>query len=504
MIVQMKNKIGSKFSRMICFAFIPLGCLSCHNREISNPVDPRFDLAAPALLSAAANKNNGITLTWESKDGSPKFFNIYRKSKQQSAGEIYHVIAGNKYAYLDTAIERNAEYTYQVQANWYGRLSGISNSLTAGVFQVFQRLYGNGESVGNYAVQTQDGGFILAGAIQTTKMWIMKTDRYGNQEWTKTLGEFEGIYIEPTLDKGYIVLGSSGYSYRDIKLQILKLDQNGNLAWSKQIGYVIGRTIKQTQDGGYVLFGHSVQDESSFFLSRMDPNGNTVWQKFYFNKQVVHTGALDVTSDGEFVFAGTIETGIYPNDQRIICMVKTDINGNEKWHKTFMDSDFGYPRFISESYCYSLQRTTDESFILLTTLQAVDFSGNYEGYIWLIRTDETGNRKWAKQYYSEWTQPSQRDGTGRFVKQTGDGGFVLLASVNELSTAGDYFEIYKTNAAGLIEWNRKIVGLGEARGRSVHPILPNGYIVIGSTVTKEGFGDNKVILLKLDANGNFK
>jgi hypothetical protein len=93
------------------------------------------------------------------------------------------------------------------------------------------------EDTGDALISTRDGGFILAGSVQTT----------------------------PNLGKGG----------KDILL--IKIDSQGNILWHKVMGGAGNETvnsIRETADGGLLLCGsNDVSGLSSIFIMKTDANG---------------------------------------------------------------------------------------------------------------------------------------------------------------------------------------------------------------------------------------
>ena len=127
-----------------------------------------------------------------------------------------------------------------------------------------------------YSVQnTLDGGYILAGRTGSYRTgsdaWLLKTDANGNEQWNKTFGldGFDCVYsVVQTSDGGYVLAGEIDTAknpdfkgqirYTDSDAWLFKTDGNGNLEWSKTIGGLKGdeaRSVQQTSDGGYVIAG---------------------------------------------------------------------------------------------------------------------------------------------------------------------------------------------------------------------------------------------------------
>ena len=75
--------------------------------------------------------------------------------------------------------------------------------------------------------QTKDGGYIVAGGKEE-QAWLMKLDRYGNEEWqnTYTLGDFGyARSVVQTSNGGYLYASHEG---------VVKVDSNGVEEWKNK------------------------------------------------------------------------------------------------------------------------------------------------------------------------------------------------------------------------------------------------------------------------------
>ena len=158
--------------------------------------------------------------------------------------------------------------------------------------------------------------------------------------------------MEPTSDGGFIFSGSSGTgpSSGDLAF-MLKTDANGNQQWLKTFGGPKNNGFektKQTSDGGYISVGYTCS---------------------YGNGQ----------KNGDY----------YPDGY----MVKTDANGNMTWQKTYGDIYF--------DTLYDIKEMPDHGFV--TTGRVKVMNSYYQSYIYqlyVIRTDQTGNKKWENGYFT--------------------------------------------------------------------------------------------------------
>lgn len=172
--------------------------------------------------------------------------------------------------------------------------------------------------------QTSDGGYIVGGYSRSEPSgektqncrggfdyWIVKLDKLGNIEWTKTIGGNKDDYltsVQQTNDGGYILGGYSSSNISAEKTQnnrcgcdadfspdfwIVKLDASGQIEWDKTIGgsnWDFLRSIQQTSDDGYVMSGSSYSDISGektengrgfgdYWIVKLDTKGEVQWDK---------------------------------------------------------------------------------------------------------------------------------------------------------------------------------------------------------------------------------
>jgi hypothetical protein len=155
----------------------------------------------------------------------------------------------------------------------------------------WNRTFGGADYNRVYSVKnTLGGGYILAGETFSDgtggDAWLLKTDANGNEQWNKTFG-LDGLdrvnSVVQTSDGGYVLAGTIDTAKNpDFKGQILyenydawlfKTDANGDLEWTKTIGGLKRDTanfVQETKDGGYVIAGttesHSSGDSESWLI----------------------------------------------------------------------------------------------------------------------------------------------------------------------------------------------------------------------------------------------
>lgn len=124
-------------------------------------------------------------------------------------------------------------------------------------------------SEGNCVLQTSNGGFVVVGGTDNG-LWFLLTDSTGDTLQThiyKSGEGGEGYNIQPTIDSGYIITGSTAYmvamntlSLASGDLWLLKTNNEGDTLWTRTYGgdnSDAGRCVQPTQDSGFVVTGYT-------------------------------------------------------------------------------------------------------------------------------------------------------------------------------------------------------------------------------------------------------
>lgn len=93
----------------------------------------------------------------------------------------------------------------------------------------------------------------------------------------------------------------------------------------------------------------------------------------------------------------------------------------------------------------------------------------------------------------------ERDGAFSLI-QTSDGGFALAGFTRSYGAGNSDAWLVKTDINGLVLWNKTYGGLLDEEARSVFQTKDEGYLLAGST-NSYGIGGKDVWLVKTDANG---
>ncbi len=388
-------------------------------------------------------------------------------------------------------------------------MTGEGTDLDHGLI-TFERIFGgpNGDGVGSVRI-TADGGYIIAG--YTTRVdqeysdaLLVKTDVYGQIEWSQWYGEEEwSEYFSRAifaLDGGYICVGSHTNSQAkdEPNVYIVKTDASGKLLWQKSYGRTPfkpddGSDIIPTSDGGYLIAGRSTtaQDENAYLI-KIDLNGNLLWDKVYGGSAGENAATIQATSDGGYIFLGSTSSyktgGVGDYD---FYLVKIDAVGNVIWQKNYGGSDWDRGG--------SIILTTDGGYLLSGWTSSPEF-GAVARDILLIKIDANGNKQWQKLFGWEHQDHASE------VIATAEGSYLIVGSSERyydapMETWRSDLYIIKTDVNGNEQWSKTYGGLNGEWASSVRQTSDGGYIIGGGTGSYSR--DSDIYLLKLDRSGGF-
>jgi len=253
--------------------------------------------------------------------------------------------------------------------------------------------------------------------------------------------------------------------------------------WVKIIedGWVdFGNSVIQVSDGGYVVVvtapkvGHDHEDA---FIHKFDSNGNSVWKRVFGDDEFEYQEGFSVieTSNSNFVITG--------NHDLRVGLTKLSENGKTIWDKTF---DILY--FSSGN---EVIQTSDGGFAIVGYANYENQKNNHS--IILLKTDNDGNEIWVKTFDKDLYD------YGYSLKQTSDGGYILVGYSQPSADSTFKMWLIKTDENGTLLWDKIFSGKGYSKGFSLQITNDGGYIIIGYTKLANTKPD--IWLLKTDAKG---
>ena len=185
-------------------------------------------------------------------------------------------------------------------------------------------------------MQTRDGGYVFTGGSwsfgdSAYTVYLIKTDAVGKQLWLKTCGGIRftvGNSIESTSDGGFIIAGmidSLGTAQSHQHSYVIKTDSSGDVLWTRiYTASSADRSldIEQTTDNGFIFITWSIGSSGNSSLIKINTLGDVVWTRMYTD---ITARSVLQTSDGGYAIGGYTFPFGFGNAE--VYLVKTDGNG---------------------------------------------------------------------------------------------------------------------------------------------------------------------------------
>ena len=143
---------------------------------------------------------------------------------------------------------------------------------------------------------------------------------------------------------------------------------------------------------------------------------------------------------------------------------------------------------------YSMVQTSDGGYLLAGRTSSYG-AGGWD--IWLVKTDATGIKEWAKTY------GGAGNDVAHSVIETGDGGYTIAGYTESFGAGGADFWLIKTDSTGVVEWSQTYGGTDNDYVYSIVETIEGGYALAGATWSF-GAGGADLWLIKTDSLGNIE
>ena len=278
--------------------------------------------------------------------------------------------------------------------------------------------------------------------------WVVKISSTGIIEWQKSFGGTNDdiiLSIKQTLDGGYIVVGETASNDGDvtdnnggIDYWVVKLSSIGILEWQKSLGgsgYDSGRSIYPTVEGGYIVLGTSRSNDGDvtgnhgnrdYWVVKLSETGIIEWQKSLGGSDHDFARSIYPTVEGGYIVLGTTLSNdgdiTFNHGIRDYWVVKLSETGIIEWQKSLGGSDY--------DLAHSIQQTTDEGFIVggYSWSNDGDVSGNHgESDYWIVKISPDGDLEWQK------SLGGSEDDHAYSIQQTTDEGYIIAGSSESIN-----------------------------------------------------------------------
>ncbi len=333
-------------------------------------------------------------------------------------------------------------------------------------------------------VNTQEGGFLLAGTTYSGKgldkkddskggsdIWLIRINEFGDELWQKTIGgssDEEARSVIQTTDMGFFVAGNvqnaaKGYGSKDVIVS--KLDKNGGIASQIIIG---GKGLDEvekmvpTKDGGALLGVYSRSNtggskktenygEGDYWIIKLSKDGKVEWEKNFGGKGDDHVRTLALTSTGYLIGgesrserSGNKTAGLEEGTD--LWLVSLDERGEEIWQKSYnfknRDVLMGMSVITKSQEERAKNKDITTGILLGGYTQAEGRIETDDETFWMLYVDQNGNEQWRKHVKGESRKREERLSD---IKLNRDGSIILAG----------------TSAEELGKENWKIVKLGD-------------------------------------------
>jgi len=338
---------------------------------------------------------------------------------------------------------------------------------------------GDGDDRVYSLTHTSDGGYILAGYSyyideRHFDARLVKTDANGNMQWQRNIGGNDSIEAHSamqTSDGGYIIAGSTGIYYGIYDFWLVKIDAEGTEQWNRTFERGIFsddnvKSVLETSDGGYLIAGSTSACNkwdcpNDFWVVKTDAEGTEQWNRTFGGDNSDLLYSLQQTFDGGYILGG--DTRSFGTGSSDFWLVKTDNNGIELWNRTFGGAN--------HESAHSVQQTSDGGFIMAGVT-----GSTYSYDCWLVKTDTEGVEMWNRKI----VRPNYYN-SPYSILQSPDGGYIIAGKTGSAGT-GYYSDMWlaSTDSDGYVQWEMTFGGTGpNVAARSVLLAPDGGLIVAG-------------------------
>ncbi len=183
-------------------------------------------------------------------------------------------------------------------------------------------------SVSTGCIGTENGTFVVTGYYGLNyghAIYLLKFDASGAIIWEKKYNNLytiysDNYYIQKTPDNGFLIYGSEF---------ILKTDSLGNEQWNNNFNTIV-IDISKPSGNYYYMLGYNNTVPPTYYISKIDINGNLFWQKQIFSQFTDYIRQKIQILSNKLVLWGNKREYIMPPDIYITTyfIEKADTSGN--------------------------------------------------------------------------------------------------------------------------------------------------------------------------------
>lgn len=315
-------------------------------------------------------------------------------------------------------------------------------------------------------------------------MSIFKISKAGNLIWRKDYHLNYNAYsfaITQSNNQDIYISGSAYIEGNSYDALLIKVNSMGDTVWTKTYGGVaaeLSNSIIATSDGNILMAGSfydCVNSIDCINLIKVNPNGDSIWSKYYNPQDKDFAEHLMETQNGEYLITGK---GNYINGpQQDLYLLKVNSNGEQLWDKHIAYSPYW-------NWGNSTIELSNGDLVNCGFYQA---DGNLQGF--LVKTDNLGNVIWKKEYGD-----ANHSEELHSIKQNADGSYIVLGNSRDNSINHSYIMLLKVDANGNQIFLKRFDGSGYDYGMSIFKDINDDNIILGGH-------NNSFFMSRTDKNG---
>ena len=253
------------------------------------------------------------------------------------------------------------------------------------------------DCIGRQAKQALDGGYVICGETLVggtqTDAFVIKTDAWGNEEWTRTYGGQWNDYfvsVDRSAGNGYFTGGQKRITSSNKEFWVQCLNDTGAVVWEKVWGGSFSESnanVTTAQNGDVLVAGGWAYSNFALvrrYLARLDPvDGSFIWQREYAAQ--TSDAALQVVKEVEpsmdLITVGSMAVGATYSGT----LLRTTAAGDSLWMRTYQYTD----SLVSNGsgILRDVEPTPDGGFIAVGSALQV---GPYTQDVWVVKVDSMG------------------------------------------------------------------------------------------------------------------
>jgi hypothetical protein len=193
------------------------------------------------------------------------------------------------------------------------------------------------------------------------------------------------------------------------------------------------------------------------------------------------------TSGGGYLLVGATNYSHQNTASEDIYLVKTDAVGDIIWERAYGGDDFDRGNAVLE---------VEDGYVILGETASIG-AGDWDMY--LFQVDREGNQIWHR------TLGGPRQERASAIRQTADGGYILVGRTASFGAGGTDLYLVKTDEVGGEVWSQTYGGEDDEEGNDVRQTPDGGFLVLAQVTHSAGVYHTQnpdVYLLKTDELGN--